>query len=139
MRRRTFLAHKGELDGVDELDDEELDEPVGEITFCSASFSPTSLSLLKAITVADVILMLIDLECVVELVEVVEEVVVVVYVDDEEDEHEDDEDDVDVGDRLLLLNGENIVSSESSILISLLRKVNKNTKTIMGTKLICIS
>ena len=77
------------------------------------------MSLLKACTVADVILMLIDLVFVVEpaFVVVVEEEVAAVNVDDD-DEQEEDEDDVEVGDRLLLLNGENIVSSESSMLIS---------------------
>ena len=122
----TFLAHNGEFDGVDELEDDELDEPVGEITFCSASFSTASLSLLKACTVADVILMLIDLVFVVEPAFVVvvveeEEEVAAVNVDDE-DEQEEDEDDVEVGDRLLLLNGENIVSSESSMLISVFKR-----------------
>lgn len=67
---------------------------------------------------ADVILMLIDLECDEAFVVVVVAEVVVVNVDDDEDEHDDDDDDVDVGDRLLLLNGENMVSSESSMLIS---------------------
>ncbi len=67
--------------------------------------------------------MLIDLECnEAFVVVVVEEVVVVNVDDDDEDEHEDDDDDVDVGDRLLLLNGENMVSSESSMLISLKMK-----------------
>jgi hypothetical protein len=66
--------------------------------------------------------MLIDLVFVVEpafvVVVVEEEEVAAVNVDDE-DEQEEDEDDVEVGDRLLLLNGENIVSSESSMLISI--------------------
>jgi len=83
------------------------------------------LSLLKACTVADVILMLIDLVFVVEpafvVVVVEEEEVAAVNVDDE-DEQEEDEDDVEVGDRLLLLNGENIVSSESSMLISVFKR-----------------
>jgi hypothetical protein len=81
--------------------------------------------LLKACTVADVILMLIDLVFVVEpafvVVVVEEEEVAAVNVDDE-DEQEEDEDDVEVGDRLLLLNGENIVSSESSMLISVFKR-----------------
>ena len=83
------------------------------------------MSLLKACTVADVILMLIDLVFVVEpafvVVVVEEEEVAAVNVDDE-DEQEEDEDDVEVGDRLLLLNGENIVSSESSMLISVFKR-----------------
>ena len=64
--------------------------------------------------------MLIDLECnEAFVVVVVEEVVVVNVDDDDEDEHDHD---VDVGDRLLLLNGENMVFSESSMLISLKMK-----------------
>ena len=71
--------------------------------------------------------MLIDLVFVVEpafvvvVVEEEEEEVAAVNVDDE-DEQEEDEDDVEVGDRLLLLNGENIVSSESSMLISVFKR-----------------
>lgn len=70
------------------------------------------LPLFNAITVVDVILMLIDLVLAVAVV-----VPAVVILDDDEQEDDDDED-VDVGDKLLGLTGENMVSSESSILIS---------------------
>ena len=139
----TFLAHNGEFEGVDEFDDDEFVEPVGEITFdvVSDSISPRCSALAalfvfaSAMAVFEEILMLIDLEAVVVdadcMVDIV--VVVVVVVVDEDDAEEQEDEDEEVGDMLLAFTGENMVSSESSMFIStkldyLLNRVFENLK-----------